>query len=121
MSISWERDGVKGGDSSSTIFLNWISLGSNYERWRGNTGHEKTKKLLCSEILEILKENGIYPCNIKGNFLCNSKPIFSFSLSCSPSTGIESITNKSEAQIFGASEQKVKHKATICIKMSDMC
>jgi hypothetical protein len=32
---------------------------------------------LCSEILEILKENSIYHCNMKGKFLCNSKPIFS--------------------------------------------
>ncbi|PLW47942.1 hypothetical protein PCASD_04908 [Puccinia coronata f. sp. avenae] len=57
--ISWERDGVNGGDSSSTIVLNWISSDNNYERWRGDTEHRKTKKSLASEVLEILKENRI--------------------------------------------------------------
>jgi hypothetical protein len=39
-----------------------------------------------------------------------------FLLSCSPSTGIELITKKSEPQIFGASGQKVKHKAAIYVE-----
>jgi hypothetical protein len=67
--IPWERDGVDGGDSSMTILLNWITSDSNYQRWRGNTEHRKTKKSLCSEILEILKENGIHHRNTKGELL----------------------------------------------------
>ncbi|PLW10207.1 hypothetical protein PCASD_22756 [Puccinia coronata f. sp. avenae] len=64
--IPWERDGVDGGDSSMTILLNWITSDSNYQRWRGDTEHGKTKKSLCSEILEILKENGIHHRDTKG-------------------------------------------------------
>ncbi|PLW38736.1 hypothetical protein PCASD_11542 [Puccinia coronata f. sp. avenae] len=64
--IPWDRDGVNGGDSSMDILLNWITLDNNYLRWQGNTEHRKTKKSLCSEILEILKDNGIFHRDIKG-------------------------------------------------------
>ncbi|KNZ44197.1 hypothetical protein VP01_941g17 [Puccinia sorghi] len=64
--VPWDCDGVKGGESSITIILNWLSTGTNYQHWRGDTKHGKTKKLLCGQVLEVLKENGIYHWDVKG-------------------------------------------------------
>ncbi|KNZ64093.1 hypothetical protein VP01_1067g2 [Puccinia sorghi] len=71
-SCPWDHDGVEGGESSITIILNWLSTGTNYQGWRGDTEHGKTKKLLCGEVLKVLKENGIYHGDVKGK-----SPIFS--------------------------------------------
>ncbi|KNZ46357.1 hypothetical protein VP01_7331g1 [Puccinia sorghi] len=64
--VPWDRDGVKGGESSISIILNWLSTGTNYQHWRGDTKHGKTKKLLCGKVLKVLKENGIYHWDVKG-------------------------------------------------------
>ncbi|KNZ62289.1 uncharacterized protein VP01_128g1 [Puccinia sorghi] len=61
--IPWDRDSVDGGSSSMEIVLNWLS---NYQRWRGDLEEGKTKKLLCSEIIEVMKENRIHHQDLKG-------------------------------------------------------
>ncbi|KNZ57517.1 hypothetical protein VP01_2139g9 [Puccinia sorghi] len=42
--VPWDCDGVEGGKSNITIILNWLSTGTNYQHWRGDTEHGKTKK-----------------------------------------------------------------------------
>ena len=64
--ISWERDGVDGGDSSITIILDWLGTGNNYLRWRGDVEGGITKTRLCSEILQIMQEHGITHRDSKG-------------------------------------------------------
>ena len=51
------------------IVLNWLSEGTNYTRWRGDLEAGKTKKSLCSEVLQIMIENGITHRDVKGKFL----------------------------------------------------
>ncbi|OAV86381.1 hypothetical protein PTTG_29940 [Puccinia triticina 1-1 BBBD Race 1] len=57
--VPWDRDGVDGGNSSMDIVLEWLSSDSNYQRWRGDLEEGKTKKSLCSEILQIMIASGI--------------------------------------------------------------
>jgi hypothetical protein len=51
------------------IVLEWLTTGSNYQRWKGDLEEGKTKKSLCSEILELMKENGIHHRYAKGKSL----------------------------------------------------
>ncbi|PLW45003.1 hypothetical protein PCASD_06959 [Puccinia coronata f. sp. avenae] len=64
--ISWEQDGVDGGDSSITIILDWLGTGKNYLQWRGDVEGGITKTRLCSEILQIMQEHGITHRDSKG-------------------------------------------------------
>ncbi|WAQ83445.1 hypothetical protein PtA15_3A816 [Puccinia triticina] len=57
--VPWDRDGVDGGNSSMDIVLEWLSSDSNYQQWRGDLEEGKTKKSLCSEILQIMIVSGI--------------------------------------------------------------
>jgi hypothetical protein len=66
---TWERDAVDGGSSSMEIVLDWLTTGSNYQRWRGNLEEGKTKKSLCAKIIEIMKNNGINHRDAKGKFI----------------------------------------------------
>ncbi|WAQ92570.1 hypothetical protein PtA15_17A51 [Puccinia triticina] len=66
--VPWDRDGDNGGDSSMDIVLDWLSSGSNYQQWRGDLEEGKTKKSLCSEILEIMVASGITHRDVKGKY-----------------------------------------------------
>ncbi|KAI9980407.1 hypothetical protein PInf_026351 [Phytophthora infestans] len=33
--VYWDKDGVDGGKSSLDVLLNWMTIGTNYNRWRG--------------------------------------------------------------------------------------
>ena len=55
----WEDDGVNGGPSSIDIILDWITSGTNYAKWRGDTG-EVTKQVLCEEIISLMTAAGIH-------------------------------------------------------------
>jgi hypothetical protein len=67
--IPWDRDGVNGGSSSVEIVLEWLTTGSNHQQWRGDLEEGKNKKSLCSEILELMKENGLHHRDAKGKSL----------------------------------------------------
>jgi hypothetical protein len=64
--VPWDQDGVNGGSSSLEIVLEWLTTGSNCQQWRGDLEEGKTKKSLCTEIIELMKENGIYHRDAKG-------------------------------------------------------
>ncbi|PLW37163.1 hypothetical protein PCASD_11120 [Puccinia coronata f. sp. avenae] len=64
--VPWDRNGVDGGSSSVEIVLEWLTTGSNYPQWRGDLEEGKTKKSLCSEIIELMQANGIYHRDAKG-------------------------------------------------------
>ncbi|PLW51958.1 hypothetical protein PCASD_00787 [Puccinia coronata f. sp. avenae] len=64
--VPWDQDGVNGGSSSVEIVLEWLTTGSNYQQWRGDLEEGKTKKSLCADIIELMKENGIYHRDAKG-------------------------------------------------------
>ncbi|KNZ58910.1 uncharacterized protein VP01_1835g2 [Puccinia sorghi] len=55
-----------GGRSSIKVVLDWISEGTNYLRWRGDVENGKTKKSLCSEVLQLMIYNGINHCDVRG-------------------------------------------------------
>ncbi|KNZ44530.1 hypothetical protein VP01_9070g1, partial [Puccinia sorghi] len=66
-----DRDGIDGGSSSIEIILDWLTTGSNYPRWRGNLEEGKTKKSLCAEMIQRMKQNGIIhrDTKVKSNFI----------------------------------------------------
>ncbi|KNZ62820.1 hypothetical protein VP01_121g2 [Puccinia sorghi] len=64
--IPRDCDGVDDSDSSIMVILNWLITATNYQHWSGNTQHGKTKRSLCSKVLDLLKENGVHHHNIKG-------------------------------------------------------
>ena len=60
---SWLKDGVNGGLSSMDVLVSWLSDKANYSKWRGgdNNNSERTpKKLLLEEIIERMRQVGIY-------------------------------------------------------------
>ncbi|POW07338.1 hypothetical protein PSHT_09974 [Puccinia striiformis] len=65
-SILWDRDGVNGGLSSIEIILCWITIGKNYEKWRGDKEQGKTKVRLLTEINKYMNESGIFHQGPKG-------------------------------------------------------
>ncbi|KNZ61305.1 uncharacterized protein VP01_14223g1, partial [Puccinia sorghi] len=64
--VPWDQESVDGGSSSMEIVLNWLTSCSNYQRWRGDLEEGKTKNLLCSEIIEFMKDNRIHNQYLKG-------------------------------------------------------
>ncbi|PLW38247.1 hypothetical protein PCASD_19197 [Puccinia coronata f. sp. avenae] len=64
--VPWDFDGVDGGSSSVEIVLEWLTTASNYSQWRGDLEEGKNEKSLSSEIIELMKENGIYQRDAKG-------------------------------------------------------
>lgn len=60
---SWLKDGVNGGPSSMDVLVNWLAVRENYAKWRGgdNNNTERTpKKLLLEEIIDQMRQVGIY-------------------------------------------------------------
>ena len=59
---SWLKDGVNGGMSSMDILINWLANKANYSKWRGgdNNAERTPKKVLLEEIIEQMRQVGIY-------------------------------------------------------------
>ncbi|KAI7880677.1 hypothetical protein K492DRAFT_225874 [Lichtheimia hyalospora FSU 10163] len=72
---SWLKDGVNGGPSSMDVLVDWLANTSNYAKWRGgsasissiddennsNSTEQRTpKKILLEEIIENMRQVGIY-------------------------------------------------------------
>ncbi|KAI8147309.1 hypothetical protein BJV82DRAFT_642816 [Fennellomyces sp. T-0311] len=59
---SWLKDGVNGGMSSMDVLVSWLSDKANYSKWRGgdNNSERTPKKLLLEEIIERMRQVGIY-------------------------------------------------------------
>ncbi len=55
----WEEDGVNGGKSSLDIILDWITTGTNYSRWKGDS-EGATKETLCGEVVSLMNDAKIY-------------------------------------------------------------
>ena len=62
---SWNKDGVNDGPSSLDIIVDWLSTGSNYARWQGDSNEGCTKKALASNVITKIKENGINHRSVK--------------------------------------------------------
>lgn len=57
----WDKDGVRGGPSSLSVLVTWLSEESNYSRWKGgDSTRGETKETLCTEIRLKLIENNIH-------------------------------------------------------------
>ncbi|KAI7848218.1 hypothetical protein BDC45DRAFT_524030 [Circinella umbellata] len=59
---SWLKDGVNGGMSSMDILIHWLANKTNYSKWRGgdNNAERTPKKVLLEEIIERMRQVGIY-------------------------------------------------------------
>ncbi|KNZ60978.1 uncharacterized protein VP01_1472g7 [Puccinia sorghi] len=66
--VPWDRNGIDGGSSSMEIVLEWLTTGTNYQHWRGDLEEGKTKKSLCSEIIQMMNDNGINHHDAKGMY-----------------------------------------------------
>lgn len=62
--IAWNSDNVEQedgtmGKSSYEVCIDWLSSANNYSRWRGDDIGGATKKTLASQVVQLLKEQGI--------------------------------------------------------------
>ncbi|KAI9267899.1 hypothetical protein BDA99DRAFT_417968, partial [Phascolomyces articulosus] len=59
---SWLKDGVNGGMSSMDVLIHWLADKTNYSKWRGgdNNAERTPKKVLLEEIIERMRQVGIY-------------------------------------------------------------
>jgi hypothetical protein len=57
---SWLKDGVNGGPSSMDVLVNWLSKKANYAKWKGDDCERIPKKLLLENIIEQMRDVGIY-------------------------------------------------------------
>ncbi|KNZ50052.1 hypothetical protein VP01_4625g1, partial [Puccinia sorghi] len=71
----WDCNGIDGGSSSMEIVLEWLTTGTNYQRWRGDLEEGKTKKSSCSKIIQMMNDNGINHRDAKGMY---TSPFFWF-------------------------------------------
>ncbi|RHZ14177.1 hypothetical protein DYB31_012057 [Aphanomyces astaci] len=59
--VLWTKDAVGDGKSSMDAVIAWMSVETNYVRWKGGDKHSgSTKASLASEVVERLKTNGIH-------------------------------------------------------------
>ena len=57
----WDKDGIDGGKSSLSVLLEWLTTEGNYRKWKGGDKQSgKTKETICSEIVAIMKDNGLH-------------------------------------------------------------
>lgn len=59
----WEDDGADGGPASIQVILDWITTSGNFAKWKGEMGGI-SKQTLCGEIVNQMKEVGIYHRNV---------------------------------------------------------
>ncbi|KAI8376005.1 uncharacterized protein BYT42DRAFT_497862 [Radiomyces spectabilis] len=57
---SWLKDGIHGGPSSMEVLVNWLATKGNYARWRGDRRERIPKKVLIEEIIDRMRQVGIY-------------------------------------------------------------
>ncbi|KAH9469949.1 hypothetical protein Pst134EA_007220 [Puccinia striiformis f. sp. tritici] len=62
--IPWDSDG-DGVDTSISVLLDWLTTGTNFKRYRGNTSGT-TKVTMIQEVLDEMAAVGITHRNVKG-------------------------------------------------------
>ncbi|ETV63702.1 hypothetical protein H257_19365 [Aphanomyces astaci] len=59
--VLWTKDSVGDGKSSMDVVIAWMSVETNYVRWKGGDKHSgSTKASLAAEVVERLANNGIH-------------------------------------------------------------